>query len=273
MTVMDRSDPATRVLAHQRAGSGVTRIPYPVGIRRVRVAARHELTPEMLRLTLQGPGFAGFHTYQADDHVKIVFPDADGAQRDPVEREDLTLDWPSPMPTTRKYTIRRFDPQTLECDLDFVLHEGGVASTWARGCRVGDEVSVAGPPGAKAFALTYDHYVLAVDATALPAAARWLEESTRDVSAHVVIETTDAALRDGYPLAERPGVDVQWVGPGPGGSVLAATVQGLALPPGRSFLFAAGEAGDIKPLRGWAAGRMDALINGYWKRGVVEFDE
>ncbi len=54
-------------------------------------------------------------------------------------------------------------------------------------------MTIAGPPGAKAFAHNFDHYVFAVDSTALPAVARWLDESPAEVSAHVVIETDDAS--------------------------------------------------------------------------------
>ncbi|MEE3920458.1 siderophore-interacting protein [Micromonospora sp. BRA006-A] len=106
--------------------------------------------------------------------------------------------------------MRRYDPATCQIDLDFVLHDGGVASAWADAAAVGDQVTIAGPPGAKAFPHSYDHYVFAVDATALPAVARWLEESPADVSAHVVAEVDDPAERD-YPLAARDGVAVTWL--------------------------------------------------------------
>ncbi|MGC4893679.1 siderophore-interacting protein [Micromonospora sp. DT31] len=270
MTV-DRSDPAGRVAAHHRAGTGTTRIGYPIGVRRVRVVARQRLTPRMLRLTLGGPALADFHTYQADDHIKIVFPEPDGTRRDPVPDGQGMLDWPRPMPPTRKYTVRRYDPAAPELDLDFVLHDGGLASTWADTAEVGDEVTIAGPPGAKAFPHHYDHYVFAVDATALPAVARWLEESPADVSAHVVAEV-DAAERD-YPLATRDAVTVTWLVREGGHSTLAETVRSLPLPPGRTFLFAAGEATDVRPLRAWRTDRLDSLVTGYWKRGVAGLED
>ncbi len=271
MTV-DRHDPAGRVAAPHRAGSGTVRIGYPIDVREVRVVARRRLTPRMVRLTLGGPALAGFHTYQADDHVKLVFPDPDGTRRDPVPDGRGMLDWPHPLPTTRKYTVRRYDPAACEIDLDFVLHDGGVASAWADAVAVGDGVTIAGPPGAKAFPHSYDHYVFAVDATALPAVARWLEESPADVSAHVVAEVDDPAERD-YPLAHRDGVAVTWLVRAATGSTLAQQVGSLRLPAGRAFLFAAGEANDIRPLRTWSAGRLDSLITGYWKRGVAGLED
>ncbi|GGP16975.1 siderophore-interacting protein [Nonomuraea glycinis] len=258
----DRDDPRGRVAAHHRTGTRTARIGYPVGVREVSILAREYVTPRMLRLTLGGPELDGFHTYQADDHVKIVFPDADGTHRPPVPNDGQTLDWPRPLPRSRKYTVRRFDAEARELDLDFVLHDGGLASTWAASAQVGERVTVAGPPGAKAFPHTYEHYVFAVDATALPAVARWLEESPADVSAQIVIQSDD----DAYPLASRAGVAVTWVA-----DSLAQAVQ--ALPESLGFLFAAGEAGDIKPLRAWAKGRLDSLFTGYWKRGVAGLDD
>lgn len=277
MTALDpgareRLDPRGRVASHHRTGEGTARIGYPIGVRTVTVRAREYVTPRMVRLTLGGPGLDGFHTYQADDHVKIVFPDPDGTRRVPVVNDAMMLDWPRPLPTTRKYTVRRYDADARELDLDFVLHEGGLASSWVRTVAIGDDVTIAGPPGAKAFAHNFDHYVFAVDSTALPAVARWLDESPADVSAHVVIETDDD-VEHGYPLAVRENVDVTWLVRDGSESAVASTVQSLDLPDGRSFLFAAGEATDIKPLRAWSRDRMDSLLTGYWKRGVAGLDD
>lgn len=272
MTMIERRDPESRVAAHHRDGDGIVRVGYPIEVRRVQVVARRQLTPRMLRLTLGGPALAGFHTYQADDHIKIVFPDPDGTRRDPVPDGQGMLDWPSPPPVTRKYTVRRYDRAEGTLDLDFVLHDGGLASTWAATAAVGDEVTIAGPPGAKAFPHHYDHYLFAVDNTALPAVARWLEESPADVSAQVVIEIDDEA-EAAYPLAARDRVTVTWLRREGGGPTLAETVQALTLPAGRTFLFAAGEATDIKPLRAWSRDRLDALITGYWKRGIAGLED
>ncbi|WP_129837644.1 siderophore-interacting protein [Streptomyces sp. RFCAC02] len=272
MTVTDRSDPRGRVADHLRSGSGVVRIPYPIGIRTLTLLNRTEITPCMLRLTLGGPGLDGFHSYQADDHIRIVFPDPDGTLRVPVPNDRQMLDWPRPFPITRQYTVRRWDPDTRELDLDFVLHDGGVASEWARRAAIGEDVIVAGPPGAKVFPLTYDHYILAVDATGLPAAARWLEEAGDDISADLVVETDEAVEHD-YPLPERAGVTVHRLIRDGRPSALADTVTALPLPAGRVLLFAAGEADDIKPLRAWHKDRTDASFTGYWKRGVAGLDD
>jgi len=269
--IIARHDPRERVAAHHRAGVGIARIGYPIGIRRATVAAREYITPKMLRLTIEGPDLEGFHSYQADDHIKIVFAERDGTRRDPVPNGEQSLDWPHPSPPNRKYTVRRYDPATLQMDLDFVLHHGGLASEWAGAVGIGEPVTIAGPAGAKAFPHTYAHYVFAVDATALPAAARWLEESPQDVSCDLVIETVDP-VEHSYPLPTRDRVRVHRIVRPPDRSLLMETVDGLTVPD-RTFLFAAGEAGDIKPLRSWRKAEVDSLITGYWKRGVAGLDE
>ncbi|MEU8137002.1 siderophore-interacting protein [Streptodolium elevatio] len=269
--LIERDNPGPRVAAHHADGEGIAKIGYPIHIRTVTLLRKEYVTSSILRLTVGGPGLEGFHSYQCDDHFKIVFPDPDGTLRLPVPDDEQSLTWPKPSPVSRRYTARRYDAGAREMDIDFVVHPGGVASDWAVAAEPGDDVAIAGPPGAKAFPHNYDHYLFAVDTTALPAAARWLEESPRDVSAHLVVET---GHRDEhrYPLAERPGVEVVWLTRGDT-SGLAGTVRELPLPAGRVFLFAAGEADDIKPLRAWAKDRLDALFTGYWRRGVAGLED
>lgn len=271
----ERDRPGERVAEHHRAGRGLRRIGYPIGVRRTTLARRTSVTPHMLRLTLAGPDLAGFHSYVADDHVKLVFPLADGTRNDPTPNDRLLLDWHRPLPPTRTYTIRNVDLAACEVDIDVVLHGGGLAGDWAARAEIGAEAVIAGPPGAKAFAHTHRHYVLAVDVTGLPAAARWLEEADwlaeRGASADVLIDV-DHDDETAYPLTERPGVRVQWLTRA-GGSQLGERVRALDVPED-TFVFAAGEADDLKPVRRWVADHdLPASITGYWKRGVAGLDD
>lgn len=273
---LDRSDPGPRVLAHQSGGRGTARVPYPVGVRAARIVGRTMVTPRMLRLTLAGPEIRDVLTFACDDHLGVVFPLEDGTRNDPTYDPDRQmLDWPRPMAPMRKYTIRRHDPVAGEVDLDIVLHPGGLASDWAVDAEPGEEVILAGPPGSLAFPHTYSQYVFAIDSTALPALARWLDEGDwiedGGVTVQVLVDIDDPSDAD-YPLREREGVTVRWL-PRRGGSTLADTVAALDLgghATDEVFLFAAGEAGDIAPLRRWSkqAG-IAALITGYWKRGAT----
>lgn len=258
------------MIAQQATGESVLRIPYPITSRTVTLLRRELVTDRMVRLTFGGEGLDGLHTYQADDHVKLVFPNADGRLVVPEHNERQMLTWSGQIGPTRDYTIRRYDAAARELDLDLVLHEGGLASQWAISAPIGSRMGLAGPPGARAWAHTYDHYVMVGDSTAFPAIDRWLTESG-DRPTRVVAAVEHPAQRE-YPfeLGSRPAV--HWLERADDAEELVAAVESV-LGDGRGFLFAAGEADFVKPLRRWSKGRLDSVITGYWKRGVSAYDD
>ncbi len=270
MRDLDRSRPREKMAAQKAQGDGVQRIPYPIGIRVATLLRREFVTERMVRLTVGGPGLDGTHTYQADDHVKLIFPNADGVLRLPEPNDRQMLDWPKDTGPNRDYTIRRYDPVARELDLDVVLHDGGLASEWARTAEIPSQIALAGPPGAKAFPHTYDYYVLVGDSTALPAIGRFLSENP-DLPARVLVTVEHPAQRD-YPLDLGDRDPVIWVERADDPDELIAAVESV-LGSGRGFLFAAGEADFIKPLRRWSKGKLDSVITGYWKRGVDGYDD
>lgn len=89
---------------------------------------------------------------------------------------DGTLEWPKePRPISRVYTVRRWDEQAGELDIDFVKHGTGVATVWAYRCQEGDTVHVAGPASSMA-PPSADWLLVVGDDTALPAIARLLDD-------------------------------------------------------------------------------------------------
>ncbi|WP_058235068.1 siderophore-interacting protein [Devriesea agamarum] len=253
-------------------------VDYPVRIRDVEVVRTTVLSDTMIRLTLGGPGADGFESAIFDEHVKLIFPDPDtGELRLPTPDGD-ELDWPRPVPTSREYTVRAYRPQSREIDIDFVVHEVGLASDWARAAVPGDRVHVAGPPGGYRISDDYDFYVLAADETALPAVARWLEESPRDRRGAVVIEVAGPGSKQ--PLEAPEGVSVTWVyGGHVASTVLEDATRAVEIPEGAEvFVWLAGEAGAIKPLRRWVRQELGltkehSSITGYWKRGSADTHE
>lgn len=271
MSRVDRSDPGPRVAAVQAATDGVQRVGYPIRVRTLQLLDRELVTDSMLRITLGGPGLAGLERHAPDDHVRIVMPLPDGTRNDPRPDGD-TLDWGHPSPPSRCYTIRSIDADAGTLDIDVVVHPGGLVSQWAGQAVIGEDVVLAGPPGAKAFGYGYEHYLFAIDTTALPAVAAWLEQAPAGVSAEVFVDHDHAHERD-YPLPELPEVSVTWLDRS-GGSRLADEVSRARLVPGGTFLYAAGEAEDLRPLRQWGREFCAAtLVTGYWKRGVDDFDD
>jgi len=267
-------------IAEVRAGTAAEKVGYPIRVRTAEVVRTAMVGSGLLRVTLGGPGTAGFEAHSPDEHVKVLFPEPDGTLRLPEPNGDM-LRWPKPSPTSREYTVRRYDPATGELDLDVALHAGGLGADWARTAEPGAEVHVAGPPGGLIVPHTYDRYLLAGDLTALPAIARWLEELPRTARGWAFVEVADAGER--IDLRAPEGFEVHWLhrdGAAPGSTdLLERAVRGIDVPEGeRLYAWIAGEAGSIKPLRRWVRdelglGRADHDITGYWKRGVADFDD
>lgn len=251
---------------------------HPVRVRRLEVLRRETVTPRMVRVVLGGPGLAGFESHAPDEHVKLVLPDPDGTTRPPTELADgSALEWPRPFPPNREYTVRRYVPHAGEQGagevwFDFVVHAGGLASDWAQQVEPGASIWVAGPRPGLLVPPEFGHQVLLADHTALPAVARWLEELPAGVDAQAVVAVPDADEQQ--ELAVRPGVVVTWLhteDPTHGEASLGEALEQLTLPADRHvYLWAAGEAGVLKPVRRWARAngfaRGTCDISGYWRR-------
>ncbi|AZR33574.1 siderophore-interacting protein [Xanthomonas vasicola] len=187
-----------------------TQVRHDTRLRSVQVVRCEAITPQMRRIVFGGSELAGFESTAPDDHVKLFFPNADGAFVLPTmtpegpRHEEGSL--PSP---ARDYTPRLFDPQNGELRIDFVLHGDGVASSWAAQAQPGDPLNIGGPRGSFLVADDYDHYVLIGDETALPAIGRWLEAMPADMHAEVFIEIADAAERQ--ELLSAAEVRVNWL--------------------------------------------------------------
>ncbi|QWF83948.1 siderophore-interacting protein [Amycolatopsis sp. CA-230715] len=280
MSRVDHRDRHLERIAEVRAGTSAEKVPYPIRIRETEVVGTRMIGDGLIRVTLGGPGTAGFEAHSPDEHVKLLFPDPDGTLRLP-EPNGRMLRWPRPAPVSREYTVRRYDAATGELDIDVAVHDGGLASDWAKAVEPGAVVHVAGPPGGLIVPHTYDRYLLAGDITALPAIARWLEELPRAASGWAFIEVTGPAHE--IALSAPEDVEVHWLHSGertPGtGDVLERAVRAVPVPAGeRVYVWLAGEAGALKPLRRWVRdelglGKNDHDITGYWKQGVADFDE
>ncbi|MER8059709.1 SIP domain-containing protein [Streptomyces sp. SID8366] len=262
------------------AGPRPEKVRYPIRVRRTEVVRTTTVGAGLLRVTLGGPGTEGFEAHSPIDHVKLLFPEPDGSLRLPEPDGDL-LKWPRPAPTSREYTVRRYDPEAGEIDIDIAPHEGGLASDWARRVHPGDVLHVAGPPGGLIVPPVYDRYLLVGDITALPAIARWLEELPRDARGWAFIEVAGAA--EEIELSAPAAVEVRWLHrgdrPAGTGDALVQAVTAVPVAEGeRLYAWIAGEAGQIKPLRRWVRDelrldRADYEITGYWKRGIADFDD
>ncbi|BBP57558.1 siderophore-interacting protein [Pseudomonas sp. St316] len=225
----------------------IHRVTHEIKRRRLQVLRVQDLTPRMRRVTLGGPELAGFASLGTDDHVKLLFP------QNAEEHAALENFSPSagktqgPMPEMRDYTPRRYDLDSLELDIDFVLHGDGPAATWAAQAAPGQYLNIAGPRGSMIVPDIFDSYLLIGDETALPAIARRLEGLTPNRRALVVVEVENGAEQQ---ILHSPAqVHVIWVLREGRRDNLLTTVQHLEMPGGKLYAWVATESKVSRQIR------------------------
>ncbi|VVP86328.1 siderophore-interacting protein [Pseudomonas fluorescens] len=225
----------------------IHRVMHEIKRRRLQVLRVIDLTPRMRRITLGGPELAGFVSLGTDDHVKLLFPQN--------AAEQATLDTlvlgagkdQGPMPAMRDYTPRRYDLDTLELDIDFVLHGDGPAATWAEQATPGQFLHIGGPRGSMIVPDIFDSYLLIGDETALPAIARRLEGLAANRRALVIVEVENGAEQQ--KLESPAQVNVIWVLREGGRNNLLATVKELQVPSGKLYAWVATESKVSRQIR------------------------
>lgn len=216
------------------------------------------LSPQLVRLTFGGPGFAQFEDRsETDKYVKLMFTDGDG------------------LIVTRTYTVRRVDTEAQTLDIDFVVHgDAGLAGPWAATAAPGATLRLMGPGGGYAPNRDASWYLLLGDLSAVPAITAALEALPADAIGTVVIQVdAEDAIFD---LEAPAGVDVEWiVDPQHQDETLAARVRSLEWREGPVDVFAHGERESMKALRralfderGLERGQVS--LSGYWARGRTE---
>ncbi len=225
------------------------------------------LSPVMRRVVLGGPGLADFASSgHPDEWLRLFVPaEAVGA--------------PGPDPLDRWYSVRRWDPAAGELTVDIVVHEHGVATTWAERAAPGDVIAVSAPNGRFDPLPDTDWLLVVADQTALPAASRILEELAPGRRAYAILEAPDPDSL--VPITSAGEVDVDWrFHPVPAslGSPLTAATREFALPPGQGYVWMAGEASCSRDIRryvrhdlGWKPARYD--IVGYWRPEAERYQQ
>jgi NADPH-dependent ferric siderophore reductase len=225
----------------------IHRVMHEIKRRRLEVLRVVDLTPRMRRITLGGPELAGFVSLGTDDHVKLLFPQ-NAAEQAALETLVLGAGKDNgPMPAMRDYTPRRYDLDTLELDIDFVLHGDGPASTWAEQAQPGQFLHIGGPRGSMIVPDMFDSYLLIGDETALPAIARRLEGLAANRRALVVIEVENGAEQQ--KLESPAQINVIWVLREGGRNNLLSTVKQLPIPGGNLYAWVATETKVSRQIR------------------------
>jgi NADPH-dependent ferric siderophore reductase len=171
----------------------------------------------------------------------------------------------------RNYTVRSRGPGTAQITCDFVLHQRGVASDWARTAQIGDQVGLDHARSWYRPEPTTGWQLLIADLSGLPALARIMTELPAGTDATVIVEVADGADLDYLPARSDLAV-ITTVGTGNGyaPSRLPELVRAHPHLAGRGYCWFAGEAVATREVRkylrsdhGWFADQYD--IVGYWR--------
>jgi len=227
--------------------------------------------PDLADLPLPGGG---------DDALGIYFPNPGEPCPPPMQCRDGVWDYfdADATPDGRNYSVRYFDGGTRRITCDFVLHERGVASDWARRARVGEQVVLSHARGWYRPESTTRWQLLVADLAGLPALARILEELPAGVVADVLVEVVEPADLDYLPARHDVSIAPS-VGTGNGRapSRLPEMVRAVTHPDGRGYCWFAGEAQATRDVRkhlrndhGWVADQYD--IVGYWRLDSETWD-
>jgi len=211
--------------------------------------------PNIISVTFAGADLAGFRSDGFDDHVKFGF---DGSTGERISRD---------------FTPRHFDAAANALSIEFVLHDEGEASAWARSARPGSAATIGGPKNSMLIPTDYAWHVLAGDSVALPAIARRLGELPANTRAIVLLRLDDAGDRREFDSAAP--LELQWLA---SGDDLAEAIARLDLPEGEGFVWCAGEASEMARVRDVLLNRRhhprDAMrVAAYWKRDQGNFHE
>lgn len=242
------------------------------------VTGRRQISPDLVRLSMNSPAFVGKELEFTDHYIKLLFVPEDADYSWPFDIAHIRAEQPrNKLPITRTYTLINLDSETGDFDVDFVTHgDSGLAGPWARVAEVGDKLGFLGPGGAWGPAAEYGHFVLAGDESAAPAISaglKHLPEGTT-ATAYIEIEAEDRK----FELPTREGVEVHWVlGNGAThGTELSRAVREAGIPEGKETnWFIHGVAEMIKELRRFLfveseIPKKDVSISGYWRIGMTE---
>lgn len=237
--------------------------------RRITVSAITRVAPDMLRITFTGVDLAGFTSHGASDHVKLFFPQHDGTIHTRFDGDPALV-------ISRDFTpLPRTTDAGAVLDIDFYVHaDPGPASSWAASALPGAELRMGGPRGSRGMPEGADSFLLVADETALPSARRWIVGAAgAPVTLIATVHGDGAWVRDYVHAGGN--VDVRMSSPA-ADDVLAAA-QDVAPVGERTFVWAAGNAATLLPLRRkfrreWNLPASQVSVDGYWRNGVVAWD-
>lgn len=171
-------------------------VEYVPRIHLAEVIATSRVSQGLIRVTLGGSDMGDYPTTGVgDEFVRLFFPDTpeDKVRLPHVHGNGWKYEdgvTPSDM---RSYTIRAHRRGSV--DIDFVVHEGGVAAEWALRAKPGMQLGINPPAELYARPAEVRRQILIADEPALPAALRIIESTANAVATLAIIEVPGSEHR------------------------------------------------------------------------------
>jgi len=228
----------------------------------------------MSRITLAGAELHGFDIGLPASSVRLLLPQSSGELVLPIWDGNQFLFAEGGRPIIRTLTPVRFDPASLELDVEIVRHGHGPLSTWAELAKPGAQVAISGTGRGYEIAPSDRNFLLLGDESALPAIGVLLIGLPALAAVQVVIEVSDLSAR--FDLPAHAGATVEWNRLDDGalrGTSLITALSGAQSKPDLR-IWAAGEAASMQRIRRHlfdelGLPRSSAVVRGYWKHGAV----
>lgn len=237
-----------------------------------------QLSPSMVRIVFGGPGLDDFEPTQfTDQYVNVRFVPDGAAYEVPFNDVDIAGVEASLRPKSRRYTVRRWDPEHRLLTIDFVAHgDDGYAGPWAQRAKVGDRLQMSNPRGGYRPDPDADWYLMVGDESAFPAIAASLD--VLDPGAQTIVVVVVDRREHELPIESHADVDVRWLHRSTAAdpeSLLVDEIRGLPWPVGSVDVFVHGEAAEVRAVRRHLLAdrgveRDEASISPYWRRGKTD---
>lgn len=223
------------------------------------VLASERLNDQFVRVTFD-TGDIAFESHGFDDVLVLYFPlDALAISSSPpaLELENHAA---------REYTVLRVDPVKRSIVVDFLLHEVGVATQWARTASAGQVLWSIPTRMCKGLPEASRTYIFA-DASAVPAVRRFHDEVGEQPGQTVLLGVSAKTRRS---FARTPRQILEFTKTSSVATLVSATDLARPSDHTQSFIWIAGEAGWAGSLRrrltnGYGISKENIQFTGYWR--------
>lgn len=174
----------------------------------------------------------------------------------------------------RPFTIRAYRTEDLEIDIDFVIHNKGLASKWVKNAKVGDRISISGLGKKQELNLKYDWFFFIGDLSALPAISVNLETINKNSRGIIILETLSKSDQIIENIPEN--FSIHWVlnsEPHISNDLLLNKIKKINWLEGNPFIWTACEFSNMKKIRKFFFSKCKIIkeqiyISSYWKAGL-----